>query len=338
MKTIGLIIEDDTGIREVLEDRLDSMGFDTQTAGSQAEAMEHLQKRRYDFVLLDLELPIRFGKPTSTQVGRNLLDQIRTDERNETTPVIVITAHGGNGPDLAVELMRNGANDFIHKPSLHRLEEAIKHALNPKPKTTGKASTGKLHAAIVPFEGGELKLGAGGAELEGILLCGATATIFRILQTLCETNDKGRRRAFSGKALAARLGLQRGQVAIAEAISDFRSKVVQELKKAGLGADDEAVIIRGKGGYELAPHIRTVAMAASTLPAPGEPGPEERQQWFLEQVLKRKLTRADFEKHFNMSASTSKRDLRAMDGKVEFVGTGRKGYYRLKLRAARTAP
>ena len=51
MKTIGLIIEDDTGIREVLEDRLDSMGFDSHTAGSQAEAMEHLQKRRYDFRL-----------------------------------------------------------------------------------------------------------------------------------------------------------------------------------------------------------------------------------------------------------------------------------------------
>jgi CheY-like chemotaxis protein len=338
MKTIGLIIEDDEGIQEVLEDRLDSMGFDAHTAGSQAAAMDQLQKRRYDFVLLDLELPVRFGKPTSTQVGRNLLDHIRADERNEATPVIVITAHGGNGPDLAVELMKKGANDFIHKPSLHRLEDAIKHALHPKEKKNGKTSASKATAAPVPFEGGELKFGAGGVELEGIPVCGATATIYRVLHTLCETNDKGRRRAFSGKALADRLGLQRGQVAVAESISDFRAKVVQELRKTGFHADDEAVIVRGKGGYELAPHIRTDALHSPALPVSGDPGPEERQKWFLEHVQKRKLTRADFEKRFNMSASTSKRDLRAMDSEIEFVGTGKKGYYRLKRKAERTAP
>lgn len=334
MKTIGLIIEDDTGIREVLEDRLDSMGFDFHSVGSQTEAMEHFQKRRYDFVLLDLELPIRFGKPTSTQVGRNLLDQIRADERNETTPVIVITAHGGSGPDLAVELMKNGANDFIHKPSLNRLEGALKDMLHPKPRTKGRPLAAKETAAIepAPFAGGELTFGPAGAKLDGILLCGATATIYRVLQTLCEVNEKGRRRAFSGKALAHRLDLQRGQVAIAEAVSDFRARVIQEVRKAGMSADDEAVIIRGTGGYELAPHIRTLALTAPLISASGEPGPEERQRWFLDQLQKRKLTRAEFENHFKMSASTSKRDLRALESQVEFVGTGQKGYYRLKRR------
>jgi hypothetical protein len=39
--------------------------------------MEFLCKQLYDVILLDLELPSRKGKPTATQVGRNLLDQIR---------------------------------------------------------------------------------------------------------------------------------------------------------------------------------------------------------------------------------------------------------------------
>jgi hypothetical protein len=36
-----------------------------------------------------------------------------------------------------------------------------------------------------------------------------------------------------------------------------------------------------------------------------------------------------------MSSSTSKRDLRAMDGEIEFVGTGKKGYYRPKRKAVK---
>lgn len=332
MKTIGLIIDDDEAIRETLEDRLDSLGYDHHSCGSQLEAVERLRRCRYDFVLLDLELPVRFGKPSSIQVGSNLLDQIRADERNSGTKVLVVTAHGSDRPDLAVDLMKRGADDFINKPFI-RLEAALRELLSPKTKVGGAKTATAKSVTMKPFAGGELLFHADGAELDGTLVCTASSTIYRVLEVLCEQRPDGRRRAFSGQAIADRINHARGQNAVAESVSDFRKKVVQVLEQIGIEADDEAVIIRGRGGYELADHIRTAKREASNShPAKDKPTPEDRRNWFVAQLAKRKLKRTDFEKEFGISEATAKRDLRMMEDHVEFVGVGEKGYYRVKRR------
>lgn len=333
MKTIGLIIDDDDAIRETLEDRLDSLGYDFHSCGSQADAVERLRKCGYDFILLDLELPNRFGKPTSIQVGKNLLDQIRSDERNSATPVVVITAHGKDRPDLAVELMKRGANDFINKP-FTRLESALKELLAPKPKANG-AKAISAAAPLKPFEGGELLFHNDGVELDGTMVCTVNSTIFRVLKVLCELRTDGRRCAFSGKTIANRINLERGQSAVAEAVSDFRKKVIQVLKQTGFEADDEAVIVRGRGGYELAGHIRTASREAADHGATDKPTPEDRRKWFVAQLAKRKLKRTDYEGQFGISEATAKRDLKAMEDRVEFVGVGEKGYYKAKGKSIR---
>lgn len=65
--------------------------------------------------------------------------------------------------------------------------------------------------------------------------------------------------------------------------------------------------------------------------SPMEPGPDERQKWVIDQLQAgRKLTRAQFEKQFDMSSSTSKRDLKMLDDRIEFIGAGKGGYYRMK--------
>ena len=336
MKKSVLIIDDDPAIRQVLEDRMDSAGFDHDSADSQVAAVECLQKHRYDLILLDLELPSRKGKPTSTQVGRNLLEQIREDDHNETTPVIVITAHGGDKPDTAVTLMAAGANYFIHKPSLHQLEDTVKLVLNPKPK--GKKAVGSSKPAeLKAYAGGELELKEIGVLLDGIQLASQSATIFRVLEVLSEETERGRRRACSSQILADQLKLRRGQNAVIEAISDFRSKVVQELKKAGVKADDDAVIVTGRSGYELAGWIRAAKKIGVAPNQSVEITPVQRQAWFLEQLQKgRKLTRADFEAHYDIHSSTSKRDLKALEDRIEFTGVGRKGCYRVKKKNAKT--
>ena len=130
--------------------------------------------------------------------------------------------------------------------------------------------------------------------------------------------------------------LKRGQNAAIEAISDFRSKAVQEFKKAGMNADDDAVIVTGRSGYELAAWIRTAKTSGVAPNQPVEITPEHRQAWFIEQLQKeRKLTRAEFESHFNIHTSTSKRDLKALEDGIEFTGVGRKGYYRLKRKVGK---
>lgn len=98
MKKVVLIIDDDAAIREVLTDRIESMGYDHEQADSQNAATELLRKRRFDLILLDQELPVRKGKPTNKQVGRNLLAQIREEGLNQETPVMIVTGHDGDDP------------------------------------------------------------------------------------------------------------------------------------------------------------------------------------------------------------------------------------------------
>lgn len=70
MKPLALVIEDDPAIREALGDRLDSLGHDHHSVGSQSEARERLGRCTYDYVLLDLELPVRFGRPRRSPSAR----------------------------------------------------------------------------------------------------------------------------------------------------------------------------------------------------------------------------------------------------------------------------
>jgi two-component system repressor protein LuxO len=82
------------------------------------EALEVIESQTPNAVLLDLELP--------DMNGRKILEHIR--EQAIPTAVIVITAHGS--VDVAVEVMRAGAVDFVEKPfTADRLVVTLKNAL-----------------------------------------------------------------------------------------------------------------------------------------------------------------------------------------------------------------
>jgi DNA-binding response OmpR family regulator len=334
MKKVVLIIDDDPSIRQILADRMESAGYDFDASESQADAVDLLGKRRYDIILLDLELPSRKCKPTSIQVGRNLLDQVRACPRNGSTPVIMVTNHGGQGPETAVELMVQGANYFIHKLKLETLEDSIKKVLSPKVSLKSSVSeAAQSNAPLQPFEGGELEFTERGVAINGIHLAGSVSTIYRILRELCVVNGKGRRQALCGQALADRLNLKRGQASVGEAVSAFRKKAVQELRKGGFEADNDGILTSGRSGYELAPSIRTPVGMTAFPAEPQTVWPEVRQDWIIKQLeTGRKLRRIDLQTHYGISIETAKRDLKAVADLIEFTA-GPKGYYRLKKRA-----
>lgn len=86
MKPLALIIEDDPSIRASLADRLESFGHDSEAVGSQNEAKERIERRMFTYILLDLELPIRFGRPPSIPIGKNVLRDIRASSRIREPP------------------------------------------------------------------------------------------------------------------------------------------------------------------------------------------------------------------------------------------------------------
>lgn len=111
-----LIVEDEANIHKLLELNL-KKDFQLMHAENGIEALEVIHKKKIDLVLTDLKMPV--------MNGRELLKKIRS-EMNEI-PVIVITAYGSI--ENAVELVREGAFDYITKPlDLDELDVALGRA------------------------------------------------------------------------------------------------------------------------------------------------------------------------------------------------------------------
>lgn len=334
MKKRVLIIDDNIKVRQTMEDRIESLGYDFDSAGCQTTATVFLQKRRYDLILLDQELPIKKGKPTHKQVGRNLIDQIRQDANNESTPIIIVTAHDGDNSSVVSDLLLNGATYFIHKPQLGILEEKIKAVFDKQAQQFKKirAVTASKKEKDKTFTGGRLTFREDGIFLDDIRLASTATNIGRILRELGKKTAIGKRRAYSCKELAGILKLGRGDKAVAEAISPFRKTVIELLQEAGFTADSDTVIASGRSGYELAADIEADAEIVTTdSKTAREPSPVERQQWFIVQAeAGKKPSKALYMKEFGHSESTWKRDLRAITLTLEPIGTGSATYYRVK--------
>jgi len=149
---------------------------------------------------------------------------------------------------------------------------------------------------------------------------------------LKQRKENGQPKAFGGKEIANQLGLNRGQNAVCEAVSKFRKRVIQLLADAGIGAKEDSVIIRGRAGYQINASLTVEDLSGHEPTAAKDDGdgPVERQQWIVEELKKgRKLRRCDLEKQFGISMATAKRDFGDLVEKIEFIGTGKAGYYEL---------
>ena len=104
IKTKILIVDDEPAIREVLETVLTEWGYQVRLASDGSEARELVESYDPEIVISDVVVPQLSG-----------LDLLRCLKAgNPARPVILVTAHASI--DLAVESMKQGAQDFITKP------------------------------------------------------------------------------------------------------------------------------------------------------------------------------------------------------------------------------
>jgi DNA-binding response OmpR family regulator len=115
-KITALIVEDDDSVIEVVSKKLKSMGHNYMVVKNQEEANSLIEEQAFDYLLLDLKLPVdkKDINPDSS-TGFNLLGQIRAKYSKTYLPIIVMTAYEKN-IDSAVDVMKKGANDFVEKP------------------------------------------------------------------------------------------------------------------------------------------------------------------------------------------------------------------------------
>ena len=110
-----LIIEDEIGIVQFLQQGLEEEGYQITTAFDGLIGLELAQNRNFDLILLDWMLP--------TMVGIDICKAIR--EKNTEIPILFLTAN--DTVQDTIEGLKAGANDYIKKPfSFDELLERIK--------------------------------------------------------------------------------------------------------------------------------------------------------------------------------------------------------------------
>jgi two-component system NtrC family response regulator len=99
-----LIVDDEESQRESIAGFLKKKGYKSLTAPSADAALKIIGKENPDLIISDYSMP---GK-----TGGDLLDEVK--KINPLIPVILVTAYGT--VENAVEIMKNGAFDYIQKP------------------------------------------------------------------------------------------------------------------------------------------------------------------------------------------------------------------------------
>jgi DNA-binding NtrC family response regulator len=114
-----LVVDDEPGIRALCADVLGRAGHAVEAVGSAAGALAAAQRRRFDLILCDINLP--------DQDGVSLLPRLLAGELPPA--VLLITAYPSI--DTAVRGMKLGARDYIGKPfSPDELRLVVRRALD----------------------------------------------------------------------------------------------------------------------------------------------------------------------------------------------------------------
>ncbi len=116
-----LVVDDDQGMRELLEIMLTEDGYKVSTAGDAGKALARCRKETFDLIITDLRMP--------KMDGIGFLREVK--DLSPETMVILITAYASG--ETAVTAMNEGAYDYIEKNfAVDDLKKIVREALTKK--------------------------------------------------------------------------------------------------------------------------------------------------------------------------------------------------------------
>lgn len=123
-----LVIEDDEGMRFLLEDFFKEEGFETDFVSNGSEAFRKLVRETFDLILTDVRMP--------GLTGLDILPGIK--KLHPEVPIIVITAFGSE--EVHRRAIKRGATAYLEKP-LHfsKLRTMIHEIISATEKERGEA-------------------------------------------------------------------------------------------------------------------------------------------------------------------------------------------------------
>ena len=116
-----LVVDDDLGMRDLLEIMLTQEDYEVACCGDPNKALQRVQKEQFDLVITDLKMP--------RMDGIEFLKQVK--EVKPETQVILITAFASG--NTALSAMKEGAYDYIEKNfDIDELKRIVHEAMEKK--------------------------------------------------------------------------------------------------------------------------------------------------------------------------------------------------------------
>lgn len=166
-----LIVDDEPGVRDLLQDALEGAGYQTELASNGAEAIDQLRRLNADLCIVDINMPL--------MNGFEFLEKLR--QYDTQTPVLMLSAR--DTPDDVARGLRYGADDYVRKP--FGIEEILLR-ISAILRRTGIDASGDHVLVAGPIEMNvdrhELRVDSRDVEL--------SATEFRLLEVLLERKDR----------------------------------------------------------------------------------------------------------------------------------------------------
>jgi signal transduction histidine kinase/DNA-binding response OmpR family regulator/HPt (histidine-containing phosphotransfer) domain-containing protein len=177
-----LLVEDNPMNQTVAQILLERIGYSADVAGDGAEAVEALTRKRYDVILMDVQMPVLDG----LQATRAIRAQ---GTKGQQPHIIAMTANAMRGDRETC--LEAGMDDYVSKPiGRTELADALKRAVRPAPDDSA-ADAGKGGPEVSPEGLARLNRDVGAeAAADLIDMFVAAAPRFMVaLRTAIEGND-----------------------------------------------------------------------------------------------------------------------------------------------------
>lgn len=147
----ALVVDDDEDICNAVSALLKAKNHDCNCANDLNTAKDLFARNKYDYVILDMELPIRMGGPLMIDTGMLFLSLIREKYTKEKMPVIVLTSKM-NTPEnigsISDHCCREDANRVIQKAMLYdvgrySLDNAINEVVEKREYSSNRQTNGE---------------------------------------------------------------------------------------------------------------------------------------------------------------------------------------------------
>jgi two-component system, NtrC family, nitrogen regulation response regulator NtrX len=135
-----LIVDDNSDIRNILDELITDAGYKTRVAANYNQALSEIDKKIPDVAIIDVKLD------KGDNDGIQLLSHIKS--KNKDVPVIIISGHANI--EMAINSLKHGAFEFVEKPfDQARLLNFITRAVeNLNLKTLNKDYENKLFSSF----------------------------------------------------------------------------------------------------------------------------------------------------------------------------------------------